>query len=376
MGKLDLTTDEKKRLKAMHKHTYNNSMRENRIRVVISYDSGKSKEEIKELFLLDFQTIRRYINDFQQYRMSSIDFEDGRKTRSGNTSDLNEQQIIAVKHYIQDKIVSKATQIQDYIKTTFDINYSLSGTTALLHRLNFVYKKVVAIPQKANTPEMIEKQLQFEKDYKELKENLHDEDKAFFLDGVHPTHNTKPSFAWIEKGKEKIIETNSGRERVNLNGAYDTNSGDVIVTSSKTINSDSTLELFDAIIEANNTTEGALYCLSDNARYYKSYIIQEALNTEKYKRIKMIFLPPYSPNLNPIERVWKFFKQKVLNNQFYKSIKEFKKAIDDFFHNELKSQAMKEKLKKFASDNFHIRDRGKIAFVCQPVGFSYNYFGR
>ena len=100
------------------------------------------------------------------------------------------------------------------------------------------------------------------------------------------------------------------------------------------------------------------------------------MKTEKYQQIKMIFIPPYSPNLNPIERVWKFFKKNVLENQFYKTFQEFNKAIDDFFQKDLKSQTMKEKLKKFASDNFHIQHREKLSLIFEPDEFECNYFGR
>jgi transposase len=376
MCKLNLTIDEKKQLRNIHKYTYNNSMRENRIRVVLAYDENMSYKDIKKILLLDLQTIRRYINDFKEYRMDSIDFEDGRKSKSGNSSKLNEEQIIKVKEYLHNNIVSEAKEIQEYIKTTFNIKYSLSGTTTLLHQLGFVYKKVITIPQKANTPQSIAKQLCFEKDYQGLKEQLEEEDTIYFLDGVHPTHNAKMGFAWIEKGEEKIIETNSGRSRVNLNGAYNVANGDIISLTSDTINSDSTLALFDIMLESNKMTKGLLYCISDNARYYKSYIIQEALKTEKYKRIKMIFIPPYSPNLNPIERVWKFFKKEVIENQFYKTFKEFQKAIDNFFNKEIKSQTMKEKLKRFASDNFHIRYRETLCVIGEAVRFNCNHFGK
>ena len=90
----------------------------------------------------------------------------------------------------------------------------------------------------------------------------------------------------------------------------------------------------------------------------------------------MIFIPPYSPNLNPIERVWKFFKKEVLENQFYKTFQEFNEAINDFFQIDIKSQTMKRKLTKYASDNFHIHDRKKLSLICQPNDFKCNYFGR
>ena len=311
MNPIELSKEEKQQLKTIHKYTHNNSMRENRIKTILLCDKNMSRGEIKEILLLDLQTIRRYINDFKRCRMDSIDFEDGRTSRSGNKKEISPQQEEQVKKFVQDNLIEEAKEVQNYINEKFDVSYHINTVIKLLHDLGFSYKKVVTIPQKANTTMSIEKQLEFEHKYKKLKDELKEDENILFLDGVHPTHNTKPGFAWIEKGEEKIIETNSGRDRVNLNGAYNINSGEVIVTPSETINTDSTLKLFDTIIENYSDTEGNLYLFSDNATYYKSLILQNALKTEKYKRIKMIFLPAYSPNLNPIERVWKFFKKEV-----------------------------------------------------------------
>lgn len=376
MSPLQLSKKEKKQLKTIHKYTHNNSMRENRIRVVLLCEKNMSKTEIKEILLLDLQTIRRYINEFKQYRMDSIDFEDGRKSKSGNKKEISPEEEEQVKKFVQDNLVEEAKEVQNYINEKFDISYHINTVIKLLHDLGFSYKKVVAIPQKANSVESTEKQLEFEDKYKKLKEELKEDENILFLDGVHPTHNTKPGFAWIEKGEEKLIETNSGRDRVNLNGAYHINSGEVIVTPSETINTDSTLKLFDTIIDNYSDTEGNLYLFSDNATYYKSLILQDALKTEKYKRIKMIFLPAYAPNLNPIERVWKFFKKKVLENKFYRTFCEFKIAIEVFFKEQLKLPIMKDKLRKFASDNFHIRHR-ELCYLPSPYNsFRLNFFGR
>jgi len=376
MNPLQLSIEEKSQLKTIHKYTHNNSMRESRIKTILLCDKNMSKTEIKEILLLDLQTIRRYINDFKQFRMDSIDIEDGRKSKSGNKKEISQKEEEQVKRFVQDNLIEEAKEIQNYIKEEFDISYHINTVIKLLHDLGFNYKKVVAIPQKANSIASTEKQLEFEDKYKKLKEELKEDENMLFLDGVHPTHNTKAGFAWIEKGEEKLIETNSGRERVNLNGAYNINSGEVIVSPSETINTDSTLNLFDIIIENYSDTEGNLYLFSDNARYYKSLMLQEALKTDKYKRIKMIFLPAYAPNLNPIERVWKFFKKKVLENKFYKTFAEFKTVIDIFFKEELKLPIVQEKLRKFASDNFHIRHR-ELCYLPSPYeSFRLNFFGR
>lgn len=376
MNPLELSIEEKNQLKTIHKYTHNNSMRESRIKTILLCDKNMSRGEIKEILLLDLQTIRRYINDFKQFRMDSIDFEDGRKSKSGNKKEISPKQEEQVKQFVKDNLVEEAKEVQQYIKDEFDVSYKISTVLKLLHDLRFTYKKVVTIPQKANSIKSAEKQLEFENKYKKLKDELKEDENMLFLDGVHPTHNTKPGFAWIEKGEERLIETNSGRDRVNLNGAYNINSGEVIVTPSKTINTDSTFELFDTIIEKYSHTEANLYLFSDNATYYKSLMLQEALKTDRYRRIKMIFLPAYAPNLNPIERVWKFFKKEVLNNNFYKTFNEFKEAIDIFFKERIRLPIIQEKLRQFASDNFHIRHRD-LCYLPSPYNsFRLNFFGR
>ena len=68
----------------------------------------------------------------------------------------------------------------------------------------------------------------------------------------------------------------------------------------------------------------------DNAKYHYSSVINEYL---LHSNIKLVFLPSYSPNLNLIERLWKFFKKKVLYNKYYENIDAFRKACIKFFRN-------------------------------------------
>jgi transposase len=108
MSPLNLIEEEKNQLRTIHKYTYNNSMRENRIRVILLCDKGMSRVEIKEILLLDLQTIRRYINDFKQYRMDSIDFGDRRKDKSGNKKEISPEQEEQVKQFIQENLVEES----------------------------------------------------------------------------------------------------------------------------------------------------------------------------------------------------------------------------------------------------------------------------
>ena len=171
-------------------------MRENRIRTVLLYDKEIRREEIKEILLLDLQTIRRYINDFQLYRMDSIDFDDRRKSKSGNKKVISPKEEEQVKKFVEDNLIEESKEVQKYIKDEFGIEYKEATVLKLLHDLGFVYKKVVTIPQKANTTESTQKQLEFEERYEKLKKELYEIEgiTPYFLPSYSPELNPVERF--------------------------------------------------------------------------------------------------------------------------------------------------------------------------------------
>ena len=98
----------------------------------------------------------------------------------------------------------------------------------------------------------------------------------------------------------------------------------------------------------NRIFRGALYVICDNARYYRSKAVQEYLETS---RVKLVFLPPYAPNLNLIERFWKFLKKKVLYNRYYETFDEFREACETFF--KIRTNTQRE-LRSLLTANFEL----------------------
>jgi len=93
----------------------------------------------------------------------------------------------------------------------------------------------------------------------------------------------------------------------------------------------------------------AIYIIIDNARYYRSRLLKESVEGTKSK---LIFLLPYSPNLNLIERYRKFFKKKVMNDHYYETFDEFKQACKNFFR---KRKKYFPELQTLLTENFHIQ---------------------
>ena len=164
-------------------------------------------------------------------------------------------------------------------------------------------------------------------EYEQLKQSLPSDETICFMDGVHPTHNVQPAYGWIQKGVRKEIPANSGRSRINLSGVIDIIDHKVLVQEDKMLNAEATISFFRKIEEA-YPGENRIHIFCDNARYYRNKAVTEHL---KISKIQLHFLPPYSPNLNPIERLWKWMKERVIYNTYYPEFEDFRMAVFGFF---------------------------------------------
>jgi transposase len=159
-----------------------------------------------------------------------------------------------------------------------------------------------------------------------------DKEVLLFSDPMHQIHNVENDYAWQQMGKAgtKEICSNTGRRRLNIIGAINpVTMQPTILLEEENCNADSIVRLLEAIKKQYNQAE-TICLILDNARYQKGIIAQ---SKAKELGIDLVYLPPYSPNLNLIERLWKFFKKKVMKNKYYPDFKTFKTAIEQFFEN-------------------------------------------
>lgn len=333
-----LTRKDRKYLQSEHRLEKDKRMAD-RIKTILHLDSGWSYDDIAKALLLDDSTIRRYEKNYLNSGLEALLTDDYK----GGFSFLTAFEEKLLKEHLAEHIYIASKEIVDYVEKTFGKSYSVGGMLHLLDRLGFVYKKPKRIPGKANA----EAQEAFLETYKDLLRNKGEDVEIYFMDGVHPQHNAIPSYGWILKGHNKGIPTNTGRKRININGAIDTINMDLVIQESESINADSTIELFKSI-ENKNPNASKIYVIADNARYYRARKVTEFLETSK---IEILFLPPYSPNLNLIERFWKFFKKKVLYNTYYDTYDKFRKACFDFFD---RTADYDSELRSLLTNNFQI----------------------
>lgn len=310
-----------------------------RIKTILLLDSGWTYEEVAEALFLDDATIRRYFQAYQSEGVAGL-VKDAYK---GGVNKLTAFEESELSEYLAQTTYASAKDIIEYVDRTYDADFSVSGMRDLLMRLGFSHIKPKVVPGKADQ----EKQRAFVTCYEGLKEDLGPTDRIYFADASHPVHNAVAGYGWMPKGKPHEMKTNADHNRLNLHGAVDPITFDVIVRQEDTINSAAVIRLLTQI-ELKNPNAECIYFICDNARYYKSKEVADWLETS---RIEMYCLPPYSPNLNIVERLWKYFRAEVMANTYYATFSEFRRVASDFFR---LIRHRKADLQTLLADNFEI----------------------
>ena len=281
-----------------------------RIRVILLLDNNKKYKDIAEFLFLDEGSIANYRKRYKEGGIEGLINDH----YLGRVAWLSPRQLQISEEDLKRKIFGPTKEVIAHIGMKFGVVYTRGGVTELLHRLGFSFKKATAVPGKASKKE----QLKFVKKYN----NLSLEIPLYFADSTHPEFAPTITYGWIKKGETFEVKTNSGwRKRVNICGAIEIKSLQVIAKTFDTINKYSICELLRAISQ--KTGDKKSYLVLDGASYNKAKIVK---NLAKKFKIKILYLPAYSPNLNPIERLWKFMKKKVTANRYYEEFDDFKKS--------------------------------------------------
>ena len=208
------------------------------------------------------------------------------------------------------------------IEQLIGIKLSLSSCRDFMRKhLGMRFRKMAVIPSKADP--IKQKEFLDQKIEPLLEEEKQGKRRVFFVDAAHFVMGAFLGMIWCFE--RLFLKSSSGRKRYNVLGAYSVKGTELItITNDAYINSDTLVELLKAISNLHGDT--AITLVMDNARYQRC---DKVMNKAKELGIDLLFLPSYSPNLNLIERLWKFTKKQCLYNRYYESFCQFKMAIDD-----------------------------------------------
>jgi len=211
------------------------------------------------------------------------------------------------------------------------IRRSLPQIWKFFRRMEFKYRKIRAVPGKALTPEKRREQDDFvaEKLSPRVEEAKRGERNFFFMDAAHFVHEAFLGNIWSKT--PLFIPSPSGRNRHNVIGALNITTKEIVtVSNDEYINSESVCHLL-AKLAIRRCDDMPITVVLDNAKYQRCEVVEKYAHALK---IELMFLPSYSPNLNLIERLWKYIKKTCLYSRYYEKFTAFKQAIMDCLENQ------------------------------------------
>jgi len=133
---------------------------------------------------------------------------------------------------------------------------------------------------------------------------------------------------WSLKGQQPEILTYGGRKRQHLIGVVEPLAGKIHVALSDTLKASHFQHFLEGLL-ARYKNSGKILLILDNARAHHSKELKPFLEANNDKLV-LLFLPPYSPDLNPMEWFWKFLRKQVTHNTFFDTFKKFQRALIKF----------------------------------------------
>lgn len=216
-------------------------------------------------------------------------------------------------------------QARHWLADNFDYHGSKESTRKLLHRLGFRPLKVNPFPgNRKKLDEWLDSQDRWIEHLEELHDKAHKgRIDIAFCDAAHFVYGKFCSFMWTDEPKYKA--TGSGRQRLNVYGAYDPVTGRVLTNYGEgTIDADYIVGFMKWLRKHHYPcSRKKLHLMMDNARYQHCRFVKEEAGK---LNIELEFQPSYSPNLNLIERVWKYIKG-LVGRSYYSTKEEFFGAV-------------------------------------------------
>jgi len=325
--KLDLTEHQ---FDELYRESSKNSSERARRKCLVVYLRGKgiSRREVADIVRVDEDTVTEYVRRYSEGGLAQLLLDDYRGPKG--SLDDHKEHLKGVFEANPPHTVNEAIAV---IEKETGVRLKHSGCRSFLQKLGLRCRRCGLVPGKALDPEgkQVEAQEEFLNTYlnpriEEAKQGLR---VLLFVDAAHFVMGAFLGIVWCFV--RILLPSSSGRKRFNVLGAYDPVRHQVVtVTNDTVVNQDTFCALLDNIAQAYTSSGLPITIVLDNARYQKC---QSVFEKARALGIELLYLPPYSPNLNLIERLWRFVKKQVLYSRHYENFANFKNSIQNCLDN-------------------------------------------
>jgi transposase len=289
-----------------------------RLSAVLWSDAGRTREEVAELLGISTRQVGQWLRIFRNKGLDELCTLHYR----GDPGRLRPAQVERLRQEIARGAFHNAQQVRTWIEETFGVPYSVTGVKDLLRRIGASYHKVSGFFWKAD----VDKQREWVRKYRRQRREAGPSTRRYFVDACHPVWGVELLYScWLLVGQRFYVGVGNGRKRLNILGAYSPDDHDYVDLrlTKENITGEQFVKLLEALRARHPETEKFILYL-DNARYYSKPVVKEWLAA--HREFRLVPLPAYSPNLNLIERLWKFLRKTALG-RWHKTFEEMQAAV-------------------------------------------------
>lgn len=324
-----LSNEERKKLKELYERSPDRRVRK-RSHMVLLSDMGYNLKEIAQIVMVSPKTVRTHIHSYEKGGIKALLDSDRPGAPSSLSKDQGQKIADWLKIYPRDLGYNQSNWsmklLTHHVKKEFGIVLTKERMRQIAHELGFRpqrprYKLVEADPEAKKKAKR-----QIKKWVKEAEQN---EDLVLFVED-EMTAQLRPTLRWMwaRKGEQPEVPIRDVHEERTLFGASNPLNGKTHYHVGKGRTKEEFLSLLKQL-DRSYPPEKELVLMLDNASAHKAKMVTKFL--QKAERITLVFLPPYCPDINPIERLWKWVREKVTHNYPFQSMNELIEAIRNAF---------------------------------------------
>jgi transposase len=292
-----------------------------RIKAILAYLTSKPLDKIAQYLDVSEKTIRRWIKEYEHNGIDGLKVKD----RSGRPPKLNQDELETLKAIVKEnqERVWVARHLFRLISITFSVAYSVKYLPEVLKKAGLSFHKAVHYLIKKNE----DKRSEWIKDKlpKIYEQHIKEGWRIFYQDEVGFQTEGTLAYTWGPKGEDIVVKNKGRHGRVNLMGVYEVGSGEFFYK--QTFLKVNALRFKRFLCCLKRKFRGDKFIIiADNASFHKAKWFTAWW--EKANWLKLDFLPAYSPDFNPIERLWKWIKKEYTHNKCWPSKEALSKHLN------------------------------------------------
>jgi transposase len=358
MKPITLTSEQRKDIERRRKDTLDRRVYQ-RLTAVLAVAADKTREEVAELLGVSVSQLGEWLRVFRNEGLDSL----CEIHNKGDPGKLNPNQVAQLKEQVSTGCFRNSEQIRDWIETTFGVKYSSSGVKDLLKRIGVSYHKVSGFLWKADPDEQHAFVKRVARHKREAKRPDAPRTRRYYVDACHPIWGLDLVYCcWLLVGQRLLVGMGSGRKRLNILGAYCPDDHEYIDyrLTRDNINGEQFVNFMRLLRSLHPEVERFILYV-DGARYYGSPVVKEWL--KRHPEFLLSQIPAYSPNVNLIERLWKFMRAKALC-RWHKTFEDMQAAVSEVLDH---LEDYRGELQTLMMEKFHIIDKQDIPVQYREV---------